>query len=437
MDKSYKFLVIACSLMLLLSSCRPVDKIEDAEVPTQITPTTTEQSLPLTPEPMPTPSETAIEIATATQIASKPTDLSRLFSGGQCEGVGPVRLDAAPANPDQLAHIFHLGLMSGSHVTPVDHQYYYWNDLNVALERYPIYSPGDGYVVNIQFLENDYIVFIEHSCAVYTEFIHLEKLVGPLAEFEGQVSWGKPLYIRVLVRAGEIIAYDGGTNGFDFSVFDADVTLPGFINPASYQAEPWKIHTVDPYDYFDEPVRGQLLAKNVRQVEPLGGKIDHDIPGRLIGNWFVEGTNGYAGISNPSQPIKPDQQLGYWNTHLAIAPDPIDPSAVIISLGLFEGQTAQLAVVDPYPLPEDVTVETGLVKYILADWMYVHSTNGEQWFGVTRQAASDIAVQLGMQIRGTVLFQLLDDDHLMMETFPGIDQVEGLEFSEAAIIYER
>ncbi|MFC1944114.1 hypothetical protein ACFLX5_01230 [Chloroflexota bacterium] len=53
------------------------------------------------------------------------------------------------------------------------------------------------------------------------------------------------------------------------------------------------------------------MTKNIRQVEPPGGKIDHDVYGRLIGNWFVKGTNGYQGISSTEEPIKPDQQIGY------------------------------------------------------------------------------------------------------------------------------
>jgi len=327
--------------------------------------------------------------------------------------------------------------MFGAHVTPVDHQYYYWNELQVPLEKYPVYSPADGHVINVQFLENDYIVFIEHSRDVQTEFIHLEKLVGPLADIDGKVSWHKPAYVRVPVKAGEMIALDGGTNGFDFSVHDYSMTLPGFINPDSYVAEPWKVHTADPYDYFIEPVLSQLLEKNVRQVEPLGGKIDYDIPGRLIGNWFVEDTNGYAGLRQTSEPIKPDQQTGYWNTHLAVAPDPIDPTAIIVSMGWFEGKTAQLAIKDINPHPEDVSVETGPVKYELVEWQYVYGEDLKPWAGITRKAEKDIRIQTGASFRGVVLFQLLDDGHLKFEAFPCTTSEEVQFFTGNARIYTR
>lgn len=352
------------------------------------------------------------------------------------EGQEPVRLTATPANPDDVAHIFPMGLMSGSHVTPVDHQYYYWSESQAPLEQYPVYSPADGYVINVQFLDNDYIVFIEHSRFVYSEFIHLEKLVGPLAHIDGKVSWNNPVSVRVPVKAGEMIALDGGTNGFDFSVHDYSVTLTGFINPDSYTAEPWKIHTVDPYAYFVEPVLSQLLAKNVRQVEPLGGKIDYDIPGRLIGNWFVEGSNGYAGSGPSVDPIKPNQQLGYWNTHLAIAPDPIDPTAIIVSFGLYDGETAQLAVKDIKLRPENISVETGLVKYELSDWSYVYGENQETWHGLTRKFEKDIKLII-WDVRAVVLFQLLDDDHLRMEVFPGMTATEASSFTDDAKVYVR
>ncbi|MFC1945734.1 hypothetical protein ACFLW1_00885 [Chloroflexota bacterium] len=388
------------------------------------------------PEHAPAANRPASDITTNSRTPGPPSTTPERSEESVAEQ-GPVYLTAAPAQPDDLAHIYPLGLMSGAHVTPVDHQYYYWKELDVPLDMYPVFSPADGYVINVQFLRDDYIVFIEHSANVQTEYIHLEKLVGPLAEIDGTVSWGQSSRLRMPVRAGEVFALDGGTNGFDFSVHDYSVTLPGFINPQSYVAEPWKVHSVDPYDYFVEPVRSQLLARNVRQVAPLGGKLDYDIPGRLIGNWFVAGTNGYAGVVSTSGPIAPDQQTGYWNTHLAIAPDPIDPGAIIVSMGLFEGATAQLAVKDIGVYPQDVSVETGLVKYELTDWYYVFGEPAEPWHGVTRRAEKDIRVELGSQLRGVVLFQLIDEGHLKMEAFPrrAPDDVGG--FTENAKVYER
>lgn len=364
--------------------------------------------------------------------------LSQYFTRGQCEGSGDIRFTAAPANPDDLSHIFPLGLMTGSHVTPVDHQYYYWASLSVPLNAYTVHSPADGVVVQVDYMSNDYRLVIEHSCDVFTIWIHLEELAGPLAYLNGTFDSRNHSFDRIPVSARQLIAYDGGTNGFDFSVHDDRVILPGFVDPISYVVEPWKVHTVDPYDYFDEPVRSRLLTKNVRQVEPLGGKIDHDVPGTLMGNWFVENTNGYGGNSDITGAVAPDQQVGYWSTHLAIAPDPIDPSAIFVSLGSYDGRTAQYAIGNLDLHPALVTRNTGLVKYELVGSQHIIESTGQPWFGITRIAFPDIVVDVYPQhVEGTVLFRLLDDHRLKAESFPGlrVSQVSG--FTEAAAIYER
>ena len=376
------------------------------------------------------------------ESSPRPTELvslAQFFTRGQCQGTGEVRFTEAPADPADLSHIFPLGLMTGSHVTPVDHQYYYWADVNTSLERYTVHAPADGVVVEVDLMRDDYRVIIEHSCEVFTIWIHLEELAGPLAYLNDILSSANQYsYDRIPVSAGEIIAYDGGTNGFDFSVHDDRVLLPGFVDPLSYVAEAWKVHTVDPYDYFDEPVRSALLTKNVRQVEPLGGKIDHDIPGTLMGNWFVENSNGYAGNSSIGGSVAPDQQVGYWSTHLAIAPDPIDPRVIFISLGSFNGRTAQHAIGALWPHPALVTVETGLVKYELVGSQYIVASTGESWGGITRAASPDIFVEVyPFHVYGTVLLQLMSEERLRMESFPGLKASEVDGFTNAAEIYTR
>jgi len=354
-----------------------------------------------------------------------------------CLDLDKVLLSAAPAEANDLAYIFPMGLMTNAHVTPVDHQYYYWDDTDVPVERYPIFSPADGYITHISFIGEDYRMIIEHSCDVYSIYIHLEQLAGPIAEHDGQVTWEQSVSLRVPVKAGDIIAFDGGTNGFDFSLHDERVILPGFIDPESYIAESWKVHTVDPYDYFDDSMRSHLLEKNLRQIAPLGGKIDYDINGRLSGNWFVENTNGYAGTVRDNTPIKPDQQIGYWNTHLAIAPDPIDSSVTKVSFGWFDGQCLVGAIKPPHIAPSDISPETGVVKWELWVWLYVHGDTGEPWGHLDQEMATDLELGFGQEMYGTVLFQLLDGEHLKMETFPGKTANEVTGFTEKALIYTR
>lgn len=87
--------------------------------------------------------------------------------------------------------------------------------------------------------------------------------------------------------------------------------MTGFINPAQYTAaEAWKTHVVDLFDYTEEPVKDQMLGLVERDALPRWGKIDYDVDGKLIGNWFKVGSGGYAGGSQLHE--------GHWKGHLSI-----------------------------------------------------------------------------------------------------------------------
>lgn len=80
-------------------------------------------------------------------------ELVRQWSRGQCEGNGPVTFEVAPFPADQVGYILPLGLMTGGHVTPVDHQYYAArgavagdNDVSEATD---VLALADGYIVEI------------------------------------------------------------------------------------------------------------------------------------------------------------------------------------------------------------------------------------------------------------------------------------------------
>ena len=87
------------------------------------------------------------------------------------------------------------------------------------------------------------------------------------------------------IESGQLLGWIGAQT-LDFGVYDYQVVLEGFVNPSTYDVELWKIHTIDPFPHFPEDVSKELLAKMLRTVEPRAGKIDHDIDGTLVGNWF-------------------------------------------------------------------------------------------------------------------------------------------------------
>ena len=101
-----------------------------------------------------------------------------------------------------------------------------------------------------------------HSCTFFTIFIHLGELAPAVAEKTGEIprggSWVRGRNGPILVKAGEPIVKFGVTS-FDWSVHDADTTLTGLVVPEHYKGEPWKIHTVDPFQFYEEPLRSDLL----------------------------------------------------------------------------------------------------------------------------------------------------------------------------------
>ena len=352
-----------------------------------------------------------------------PNDLRAYWSHGTCMGSGPATLTAMPLAVEDTAVFVPMGLVAGGHVTPSDHVYFVPKDLAAGRTRYEVRAPTDGHIVNIQRrgftveggrATEEYRVVIEHSCTFWTYFDLMTQLAPRITEEVGEVAAGGPSRpIRVRVQAGEVIGRVG-EHSLDFAVVNLDVALPGFVVPAHYDREPWKIHSVDPIEYFAEPVRTQILALNARTAAPRGGKIDHDVDGRLVGNWFREGTNGYAGARG--------NESTYWTGHLSFTYHLIDPSVVLVSLGNFNGAPRSFGVRGNGPDPRSIGREAAPTKYELV-------------LNAIGQSGQRYPVDPGTQ--GTVLVQLLDDRRLRVEVFPGRTATEVTGFTAAAVVYER
>lgn len=355
-----------------------------------------------------------------------------------CSGSGPIDLTVSPRRMEDLDMFAPMGLMLGDHVTPIDHGYFYppnWRMDVTSAELKDVYVPAAGVITSIQRMPayftttqqadlQDYRVIIHHTCTFYTIYIHLNLLAPRIKEIVGDIQPSETKKVVIEAAAGELL---GRANAFDFSVHNEEIDLSGFITPKNYERESWKIHTVDPFDYFVEPIRSQILAKNPRTAEPQGGKIDYDIDGKLIGNWFLEGTNGYAGV---------ETQPNYWVGHLAFAPNAYDPSHFIISMGEFEERySRQYAAKGNSPDPANVDVSSGLVKYELVTFDYVNSS-GNTWD--TKSYSPGIKVRnLDDQTQGVVLVQILENKKLKMEVFPGKTPSEVSSFTNKAKIYYR
>jgi hypothetical protein len=334
-----------------------------------------------------------------------------------------------------IEHIVPYGLMVGGHVCPIDHGYFYPKPVKSGGEHYDVLAPADGFIVMIGHRTqltgstergreyDDYALTLEHSGTFYTQYdllTSLDKSVLDQLDFSvrerfARKQMGPPVQTRIAVKGGQVIGKVGGRS-LDFGVVNTETKLAGFLTPKLYGHYSWRSHIVDPFDFFDEPLKAKLLALNVRKVKPFFGRIDYDVDGRLIGNWFREGSGGYPGDRRDPR--------GYWMGHLAFALHHIDPTKIVVSIGDFGGRPAQYWVKGNSPDPAKVSEADGVVKYELI-W-------GQLGNDGTRQLRHDAD-----SVQGVVLAQVLPNRRIKFECFPGQTAAQVSGFTSNAKTYER
>ena len=317
----------------------------------------------------------------------------------------------SPLRPEDFESLLPYGLIVGAHVTPIDHMYFSPADWSLGRDAYEVRAIQDGLIYALQPRdinvdantagEREWRMDIAHSCTFASYFDLITSLSPELEAI--WAKWGAVPPDGIPIQAGQLVGWIGGQT-LDFGVYDWEVVLPGFINPSRYDGEPWKIHTVDPFPYFPDDIREALLAKMERQVEPRAGKIDHDIDGRLVGNWFQQGTGGYQ---------DPGDTWNYWDGHLAFVPDAIDPSVWWFSIGNYDGEADQFPLRGDQPDPRDVSVNSGPITYVLT-----HPYNPGEEVGV-------------------VLVEMTADRIVNLEVFADQTVPEVAGFTDAMRIYER
>ncbi len=363
-------------------------------------------------------------------------DLNQLWSRGRAEGNRLVRYTHSPMRLEDIERITPYGLMIGGHVCPIDHGYFYPKPLKPGEPHFDVFAPADGFVVMVghrtqltgsteQRREyDDYALHIEHSATVYTFYdlltaldpAILKQLDEATRDRFARKQMGPPIQTRIPVKAGQVVGKVGGRS-LDIATINTEVRLKGFLTPKLYGHYAWRVHVVDPFDYFGEPLKSQLLKLNSRKAAPPFGKFDYDVDGRLVGNWFREGSGGYPGDGRDPR--------GYWLGHLAFAYHHVEPSVVVVSIGDFDGRPRQFGIVGNGPDPANVSAKDGVVKYELVYAPF--NSNGTR-------------IELPPQMRGlqgVLLVQLVEDRKLKVETFPGKSAKEVTAFTPMARFYER
>lgn len=217
--------------------------------------------------------------------------------------------------------------------------------------------------------------------------------------------------VEAIVKAGDTLGYVGPHGAMDFSVTDKSLQL-NFLHPAGYPGD--LIYTANIFDYIKEPVLSDILAITLRQELPRGGKVDYDIPGRIVGNWFLEGTTSFL----------------QWSHQLAIVYHHIYGDRIAIADGSpmhdvpgIEGPGSP----DVYwvkgntPLPENIGVADGIVKYTLI--------SGKDPYSPFEYIEED------QPVRGEVLIQMINEGSIRVEFFKGTTAPST--FTPASKVYVR
>ncbi len=354
------------------------------------------------------------------------------LSVDRCSGTDKPLLTHLPMDPADFAFILPYGIMVGGHVTPVDHQYFPPTVFDSAPGTYNVYAMADSNLVGITTRTHpgqgsyrsetvtDYRLVFSLSCRLFYYYDLVNEL-APGLEDEFQASGG-----IVAVTAGQFIGKIGNQT-LDFAVWDTDRPLAGFVNPEDNWPETWKVYTADPLDYYADDIRAVALSKYVRTAEPRSGKIDYDVDGKLIGNWFEVGTDGYNGSTG-------EGNGAYWTGHLAFAPYFLDPSAFLVSIGNWPGGAKQFATEENTPDPATVGLDSGVVKYTLVEF---GPYAGVSPWDMQTIPTAPIHLETLSDARGCMLVQLTGARALTAQAFPAsaCDQVDG--FTGGATAYER
>jgi len=361
---------------------------------------------------------------------TSPERAGRDLSRGKCSGSGvPYKLSVSPMKLEDFSIIIPYGLVVGNHVTPIDHQYFSPKNYQSPRDAYEVRAMADSRLVEIQPRTNERGTEYRMVFVVSCTFLYYYDLVTSLApDIKAAYDNGKGIFNRevdITVQAGQVIGRIGGQT-LDFAVWDTTKPLTGFVVPEHYLEERWKLYTADPLDYYTDELRTLALSRYIRTVPPISGKIDYDIDGKLIGNWFLEGSDGYRGL-------KDTDQQNYSKTHLAFVPNHVVPSHFMISIGEnWSGQFGQYIDVDNTPDPKDIGVESGVVKYDLIMGELV-GANGMAWHNTLETGLTMRSVQ---SVAGCAIVQMLESRKIKFESF-GQPCTAVSDFSRAVKIYTR
>lgn len=253
---------------------------------------------------------------------------------------------------------------------------------------------------------DDYHLILQISKSVRINYGHVSALnFSILPELEDLPADETGHNVEIIVNAGDILGWIGPHPAMDFSVTDYSLKL-NFLNPSRYPES--QLYAADIYNYFKEPQLSEMNTIAARSTPPLGGKVDYDIKGKIIGNWFLIGTTEFI----------------QWSRQLAIVYDHIKSNRIFISDGSpmrdvpgFEGPGRPDVwwVKGNAPAPETIGVGEGIIMYTL-----INNGHIDDEFKA---------------VQGVMLVEMIDENSMRLEVFKGSIFEDA--FTSEARVYER
>ena len=305
----------------------------------------------------------------------------------------PALLKYSPIETNKIKFLLSLGwIQPVGHTIPTDHVYFWYDNANQNTVL-PIYALTNGLIEKILLVPINGVAECKVWFRVNEKFsYYLDHVVLDPSLKEGSS-----------ITAGKIIGTTGIGNSIDLGVIDDSIVMTGYANPDRYRYVGEALHCGKPFQYFTDTLKSKLYPLVDREGPDKDGKIDIDMPGKLVGNWFLDGPTFYTDGPNG------------WDKELSFAFDIQHPSVVLVSIGGTINMVGKWTIQPGSPLPADVSVASGKIAYPL------YSAGG---------------ISADPNQRGLMIVQMIDNSHIRVETFSDLKASDAA-FDANAKIYAR
>ncbi len=203
---------------------------------------------------------------------------------------GKIFFTNLPVPPDKISKFVGLGELN---VFPKDHGGFVTKVENRSgPSTIQVFAVADGKIKGIRKEtrpdgDQDFAILQRVSTTIEVQYAHVDELAADVLKAAGtlQTGYGINNSVDIEVQAGQVIGLIGQWPAMDFQIIDQEVEL-NLISKSRYPI-PMRQNGYY-FDYYQGALENQLLAITERTIESRGGKIDYDIAGQIIGNWFLE-----------------------------------------------------------------------------------------------------------------------------------------------------